>query len=278
MKESRERVKIIGPHGQPMRGSERWKIAILIPSRGNNPAMFTYDLAALVAYSTACLVHNDIADITLTIQEGTYVHVNRNDLMGTALRAEADYTFWLDDDMRFPRDALLRLLQHNVPLVGANCSTRIMPLRPTAIKSIERGEFLQTREEDTGLERVEALGFGCVLVMSKVAWAVGYPWFESKDGQDEGKRVGEDVDFCIKAKAAGFDVLIDHGLSQEVRHIGQIEYSVAHAVAYEEEHGDNELRDVADGGSQLVEPAGLDDGVKDQGIHLVGGGDSKPQA
>lgn len=276
MKRSRERIKILGPQGQPMKGSERWKIAIVIPARGMNPSMFTYDLAALVAYSTACLVHNDIADLTLTIQEGTYIHVNRNDLMGTALRAEADYTFWLDDDMRFPRDTLLRLLQHNVPFVGVNMSTRILPLRPTAIKSLERGEFLQTREQDTGLERVDAIGFGCALVMSKVAWKVGYPWFESKDGQTESTRVGEDVDFCIKAKAAGFDVFVDHGLSHEIRHIGQIEYSVAHAVAYEEEHGDNGLRGTEDGGSELAEPSGQHDSGSDSGVHSSGGGDSQP--
>ena len=276
MKRSRERIKILGPQGEAMEGSERWKIAIVIPSRGVNPAMFTYDLAALVAYSTACLVHNDIADITLTIQEGTYIHVNRNDLMGTALKSEADYTLWLDDDMRFPRDALLRLLQHNVPLVGVNYPTRMFPVRPTAIESIEEGKFLQTREGDTGLARVDSIGFGCALVMSKVAWEIGYPWFESKDGQDEGKRVGEDVDFCIKAKAAGFDVFVDHGLSQEVRHIGQFEYSVAHAVAYEEEHGDNNVRGTEDSDSELVEPPRRDDGESNSGVHLVSGGDPQP--
>ena len=122
------------------------------------------------------------------------------------------------------------------------------------------------------------MGFGCVLVKSEVALEVGYPWFETKDPKEgrESMRVGEDVDFCIKAKAAGFDVFVDHGLSQEVRHIGQFDYSVAHAVAIEGEHGDNDLRNTSDGGSELAEPSGLDDSVEDQGVHRTSGSDSQP--
>ena len=206
--------------------------------------------------------------------------MNRNDLMRLALESEADYTLWLDDDMRFPRDTLIQLLERNVPIVGANYCTRRMPPAPIAIKHIdmEKGSTrLQTREEDTHLERVDAVGFGVVLVKSKVALAVGYPWFETKDPEGgEELRVGEDVDFCMKAKAAGFDVFVDHGLSQEVRHIGQFDYSVAHAVAIEETHGDNKLRDVEDGSGELAEPAGHDDRVKNSRIHLSGGGDVKP--
>lgn len=282
MSGSRKDIKLLGPHGRPLESSstERWKIAICVPSRGTNPMGFTYDLASMLVYSAACLVHNDIADVTLNFVTGTYIHVNRNDLMQLALENEADYTLWLDDDMRFPRDTLIRLLEHNVPIVGANYSSRRMPPSPIAIKHIDvvnGSTRLQTREEDTHLERVDAVGFGVVLVKSKVALAVGYPWFETKDPEGgEELRVGEDVDFCMKAKAAGFDVFVDHGLSQEVRHIGQFDYSVAHAVAIEETHGDNELRDVADGSGELAEPAGLDDSAENQRIHIPGGGDTQP--
>jgi hypothetical protein len=200
--------------------------------------------------------------------------------MSQALEGRADYTLWLDDDMRFPRDSLIRLLQRNVDIVGANYCTRRMPPAPIAIKKIDQvngSTRLQTREEDTHLERVDALGFGVVLVKSKVALKVGYPWFETSDPKEGGEaaRVGEDVDFCIKAKAAGFDVFVDHGLSQEVRHIGQFDYSVAHAVAIEGEHGDKHIRNIADGSGELAEQAGRDDSVENQGIHIPGGGDAQ---
>ncbi len=279
MSRSRKDIKLLGPHGRELKSTERrWKVAICVPSRGANPMGFTYDVATMLVYSAACLVHNDIADVTLTFVPGTYIHVNRNDLMDQALESRADYTMWLDDDMRFPRDTLIRLLKHNVDIVGANYCTRRMPPAPIAIKHIDQvngSTRLQTREEDTHLEHVDAVGFGVVLVKSKVALEVGYPWFETKDPEGgEHLRVGEDVDFCMKAKAAGFDVLVDHGLSQEVRHIGQFDYSVAHAVAIEGEHGDKHIRDVADGSGELAEPAGLDDSGQDQGVHISGGGDA----
>ena len=72
MSRSRKDIKLVGPHGQELEStSDRWKIAICVPSRGVNPMGFTYDLASMLVYSAACLVHNDIADVTLNFAAGT---------------------------------------------------------------------------------------------------------------------------------------------------------------------------------------------------------------
>ena len=281
MSRPRGRIKLVSKDGAPEPEAPRFKIAIAVPTRGNNPSDFTYSLACLTGHASAALVNNDIADFTLAFNEGTYIHTNRNDLAGTCLQAGADYIFWLDDDMSFPKDALLRLLAHNVPIVGANYPTRKIPVQPVAIKTIgldgkSLPERLQTREEDTGLERVEAIGFGCVLVKAQVFWDVGFPWFENTRDKETSRWVGEDVDFCIKARAAGHDVFVDHGLSHEVRHIGQMKYSVAHAVAFEgDEHGNNELQRVTDGNQQLAEPLKRGDAVENPGLHSAGGSEAE---
>ena len=280
MTRPRGRIKLLDKDGTPEKEYPRFKIAIAVPTRGNNPSAFTYCLASLTGHASAALVNNDIADFTLAFNEGTYIHTNRNDLAGTCLKAGADYIFWLDDDMTFPKDALLRLLAHNVPIVGANYPTRKIPVTPVAIKTIGMDgnttpERLQTREEDTGLERVEAIGFGCVLVKAQVFWDVGFPWFENTRDEESKRWVGEDVDFCIKARAAGHDVFVDHGLSHEVRHIGQMEYSVAHAVAFDgDEHGDNELQRVTDDDQQLAESSGHDDAGNHPRLHSTGGSEA----
>ena len=130
---------------------------------------------------------------------------------------------------------------------------------------------------DTGLERVEAIGFGVCLTRADVLWDVGFPWFETRRDEKLGVNVGEDVDFCIKARAAGHDVFVDHGLSHEVRHIGSMEYSVAHAVAFQEEqaHGDNKLQLVTDGDKQLAESVGRDDAGNYPRLHSVGGSEAE---
>jgi hypothetical protein len=39
-----------------------------------------------------------------------------------------------------------------------------------------------------------------------------------------GKLLGEDIYFCIKAKDAGIDTYVDHDLSMEIGHIGNYTY------------------------------------------------------
>jgi hypothetical protein len=41
--------------------------------------------------------------------------------------------------MRFPKDALIRLLKHNKDIIGVNATTRSEPVKPTA-KRLHIGE------------------------------------------------------------------------------------------------------------------------------------------
>jgi hypothetical protein len=50
------------------------------------------------------------------------------------------------------------------------------------------------------------------------------PWFWFYSLKN-GKTLGEDVHFCIAAHDAGFETWVDHGLSNEIGHIGQYTYS-----------------------------------------------------
>jgi GT2 family glycosyltransferase len=49
-------------------------------------------------------------------------------------------------------------------------------------------------------------------VRTDVFQAVGNPWFEYKSSIDFSKVVSEDVDFCTKARAKGYRVVVDTGL------------------------------------------------------------------
>ena len=49
-----------------------------------------------------------------------------------------------------------------------------------------------------------------------------YFWFYEIPGD---KILGEDVYFCVKAHDCGFDSYVDHGLSNQIGHIGQYTYS-----------------------------------------------------
>ena len=208
------------------------KITLAIPSHDAVPFGFAYDLAALCAY-TAAKVPEDV-EFGINAVTGTYVHKARQELAEACLEQKADWVLWLDSDMRFPRDMLFRLLSHQKPLVGINYSTRGIPSRFVAIKKVAiKGERLRTEDDSTGLEEVEGIGFGAVLMSTAVLKALPdpleVPWFKN-DYMGEGHWMGEDVWFCKLAREAGFSVFVDHDLSKRCAHIGSFEFRTEHAT------------------------------------------------
>jgi hypothetical protein len=134
-------------------------------------------------------------------------------------RHKATHTLWLDSDHSFPDLTAHRLLQHKRPIVGINASTRAAPILPTARKRL--GEFCVTTPESTGLERVWTIGFGLILIESRVFLAMPKPWFMIECRPDL-SWLGEDAYFCHKAKEAGFVPFVDHDLTKETFHFGQV--------------------------------------------------------
>jgi len=252
------------------------KIAICIPSRGVCDGGFTFDLANLAFWTSDNLMSRGV-DLTMNLQMSSYIHANRTDLASLAL-ADKDVThlFWLDDDMRFPKNAIARLLQHRVDVVGVNYSHRKPPPQPVALKRNAAGKEdfrcvvcpdvgeiplmqytelrfkdrvvcqscgterwarnyrLQTLAETTGLEPVEAIGFGVVLITREVFEATQFPWFEHSYDHGNKRAIGEDTHFCWLAQQAGYPVFVDHDLSKDVRHAGSLEYSLEHANNWSE--------------------------------------------
>lgn len=209
------------------------KICVAIPSHDSVPFLFAYDLAGLCAFTVAVLP--DDVEFGIHGISGTYVHQARHDLMGAAFAKEADYILWIDSDMRFPRDALVKLLQHKKDMVGINYATRGVPSNFVAIKKIgigEVGERLQTLESSTGLEEAEGIGFGMALIkmssLSGMPNPKDVPWFQNKY-LGGNQWMGEDVHFCTLFREAGNRIFVDHDLSKACSHIGQFEYTLSHA-------------------------------------------------
>jgi len=212
--------------------SDNLVIGILLPSRGVTNMRFAWDLANLMGASTASLVNEGNVELFVSMQEGTYIHTNRCDLVEEALKEGCTHTLWLDDDMRFPNTALVHLLSRDKDIVGANYVRKGGVCVPTAVKRIAQigveGEGCITHPDSTGLEEVDAVGFGCVMVKAKIFNDVEFPWFECYRDRDGDRWVGEDVSFCMKAKEKGYQTWVDHDLSHEVAHVGSWEYRNEH--------------------------------------------------
>ena len=203
-----------------------------------------YSLAQLMAYSTHTLVNNNLADLGLLVGQQTYIDRAREDLALMALYPEGEWSgvthiLWIDDDMIFPKDSLVRLLSRKLDCVGANYPKRGVPCTFNAAKSLgitNGGEkvYCETTKDSSGVEEVEGLGFGLVLVKADAFREMKRPWFSTHYNMEKRWYIGEDIDFCMKYRDTGRTIHVDHDLTKEVLHVGWYEYGYEAAQAWQE--------------------------------------------
>jgi Anp1 len=234
------------------------RVAVCIPSRGEMEIGTAFDLANMIGFDAKYRK----GETALYTVNGTLIFDQREKLVREALKDGADYILWIDADMRFPKDTIKRLIAHNKDIVGVNATTRSIPVRATAKNLVADMEnrvnhWNQVSSKNkTGLEKVTAIGCGVMMVKAEVYRKTEQPWFwfEMLPGD---KLLGEDVYFCVKAYDAGFDTWVDHGLSNEIGHIGSYTFGW-HDITTEEEHGAHELHGLKGDGSELSGAVGSD--------------------
>ena len=216
-------------------------VAILVPARDTVMTSFAYDMARAMSYHTATTDDR----VLLYTSHGTLIASQRMELAQQALAEKADYLLWLDSDMRFPKETIGHLILRDKPIVAANYSTRRMPVKPVAMRDAAgKIDRVFTAPGSEGLEAVDYVGMGVMMVKREVFEKLDAPWFAIPYSTVGNHYIGEDVYFCRKAKEAGFEVLVDHDLSQHVKHIGTFEYSHEGAWAMKEQ---------TDGGTNVIQ-------------------------
>lgn len=212
------------------------KISIALVSHDQVPIMFAYDLANLCAYTAAGLP--DGCEFGINLVSGTYVHAGREQMLkGDGIRPGlleqgVTHILWIDTDMRFPKNALSRLWAHDKDVVGINYSTRGSPSNYVAIKTAGNDDVigckLETTPDSTGLEEVDAIGFGLVLMKAKALndMPMDEPWFWFDFMRKRRQMVGEDVYFCNMLRRTGVKIYVDHDLSKVCGHCGSYEYTL----------------------------------------------------
>jgi hypothetical protein len=219
-------MTILDQDGQPTGPAIR--VALGIPSGDMVHMGFAFDLAQMVGATIAA--RQDI-DIRLVSVQGTLIPKSRQDLVRMSLKGGCTHILFLDSDMRFPRNTLLRLLSHGQPIVAANYVTRRHDCQPITFRNdTDPTDRVYTEPSDTGLEPVASTGMGVMLVDLDVFRALEEPWFSLAWVEASQSYQGEDVWFCLKARELGLQILIDHDLTHEVKHIGSYEYTMADAL------------------------------------------------
>jgi GT2 family glycosyltransferase len=172
-------------------------------------------------------VHTDFFD-SFTLLEKYMSHIirassgpiqeMRNTLVERALEMSmtdgVTHLLFLDADMVYPRDTIKKLWDAKKDIVGGLCFKRWPPFHPTLFGGEpSKLELIDPYPENEIIE-VTATGTGCLLINLNVFAKIDYPWFEFAQ-TDEGRPIGEDVNFCYKARDAGIKIHVDTSIRTE---------------------------------------------------------------
>jgi hypothetical protein len=165
-------------------------------------------------------------DIEPFFTSGSVLPKARTILVETARDWGADYILWMDADHIFPAETLLKLLSHDLDVVGCNYARRPAPnepILPTAART--NGDDLQwvrttpEKAKQGDVEEVEQMGLGVCLMRASVFDRLQAPLFINDwDGE---QIIGEDTYLCRKLRAAGIRLFVDHALSWSVGHLAE---------------------------------------------------------
>lgn len=191
------------------------KTMIAVPCMDSVPVQFCQSLALL----------DKVGEVTLAMKPGSLIYNSRNELAKMAIESGAEFVLWLDSDMVFPPDLLVRmsktLLENGWDILTGIYFKRMPPFGPVLFDRVDQlpDGKLQADKTETIPDfpwEVGGCGFGGVFMRTEVLMATaldhGGKLFEPENG------AGEDIAFCIRARKSGYKVICDPSI--ELGHVG----------------------------------------------------------
>ena len=183
-----------------------------IPGNGNIKAKTVHSVLAAMRHP----------DVTTVMLEGALGPENRNALAHEAVDGGYTHLWLVDADMRFPDDAWLRLLAHQVDLIGLAYNRRGLPLQTTVRMQDTTGAVgVPTGPLPTTPFIAYATGSGCQLIATAALTRIPKPWF-SLGYTDGGEFIDDAVWLAMQARSVGIDSWCDPTIP--ATHIGDYEY------------------------------------------------------
>lgn len=199
-------------------GRRGFRVAVLVPSRGRCVIEFALHLAELFRYTA---LRRPEISLRLFSRSHTLLSNNRLQLARDALAAEADWVFWIDDDVLVPPDALNVLLLHGLDIVGA-ATTFKNGSRALAAETVTTAQPYVCDSGD--LIELELIGFGCLLMRAPVLHDLLPDCFGVRYLEVAQLYEHEDTAFCIAARRRGYRLFMDSRLTRQLGHVGRAVY------------------------------------------------------
>ena len=210
------------------------KILIAVPCMDQVPAPF--------AQSLAMIRKPDCDEVACAFQMGSLIYTSRNNLAMQAFQSEFDYVFWLDSDMVFSQDILIRmkktLEENHFDFLTGLYFRRVPPFTPVLFDKLEIDEndictWTDWKDVPEGLFKVGGCGFGAVLIKTDVLWDVQCEYGDMNGDVPKLAmfnpitNMGEDLSFCWRARQCGYDIWCDPSVV-----LGHVGYTVINDKFY----------------------------------------------
>lgn len=191
------------------------KVAILVPETGLVNMDWALQLPKLRGPDTRII----------TFRGGHPLDQSRNYLVAKALEMKAQWMFFLDSDIILPDGALDTLISRGLPLISGLYKQKPHngKLWCCGLRDKEGFTFTSFNDWKEPLLTADVAGAGCLLIHHTVIERIQkmfpkLPWFQWCNGRGFKPEdfpdplmynTGEDLYFCLLAKAAGFQLHID---------------------------------------------------------------------
>lgn len=194
--------------------TQQVRLALCLPGK----TFVDTTVRSLVGFTVWCSQHR--IPCCYSFSYSPYIFQARSACLGEGIplfQGTFDYThiLWVDSDIEFMPTDYVKLLKHDKDVV---CAPYLMGPAQTTIceHQAENGDAtwmtkkeIQERKE---LFKVDACGFGFILIKKGVFESIGYPWFRPRM-LPNGTSAGEDMVFCMDARAMGHEIWCDPTIS-----------------------------------------------------------------
>ena len=187
-------------------------ILIAVPCMDTVPSQFAQSLAVLTK----------VENCAVAFQMGSLIYTSRNNLATMAVQKGVDYVLWLDSDMIFQPDVLVKLIEDRdkADIITGVYYRRVQPFKPVLFSKLditdEGCDWAGYDDYPTDeMFEVAGCGFGCVLTPTNVFMDVMNRFgdmFSPYNG------AGEDLSFCWRARQCGYKIMADPKI--QLGHVG----------------------------------------------------------
>lgn len=172
----------------------------------------------------------------ILFESGRPYDIARNNVATRCLESGAEWCFFLDSDIMIPHDAILKLVNHNLPIVSGVYYRRHPEIWPEVFRDVNGvlTPIPKHQLPDGVVFEVDGVGMGCCAIHRRVfevlkqegaplrtyrvagpppgeikyydffSWTIG-----REPNPEEPHQYSEDLTFCKRVKKAGFKIHVD---------------------------------------------------------------------